>query len=148
MAETLLLEAGVMFAPVAIAGYVAERAGVSPIPLYILSGLALGEHVAGRAGLPPVTESAFLIVDAEPGVVYVSSSAVVTKTMLGPGWTANPESAPALGTLVLENLVVAVSLALVSALLWARATWRRSPGPRTSRPSSWPACPTTRRPSS
>ncbi|SFR86115.1 potassium/proton antiporter membrane subunit, CPA2 family [Halomicrobium zhouii] len=51
------------------------------------------------------------------GVVYISSSAVVTKSIIDRGWVANPEAEPILGTLVFEDIVIAVYLALVAALL-------------------------------
>jgi CPA2 family monovalent cation:H+ antiporter-2 len=51
------------------------------------------------------------------GVVYISSSAVVTKSIIDRGWVANPEAEPILGTLVFEDVVIAVYLALVAALL-------------------------------
>ena len=51
------------------------------------------------------------------GVVYVSSSAVVTKSIIDTGWVADPEAEPILGTLVFEDVVIAVYLALVAALL-------------------------------
>jgi CPA2 family monovalent cation:H+ antiporter-2 len=51
------------------------------------------------------------------GIVYISSSAVITKTMLDSGWIANPESGPILGILVFEDLVIAVYLAVVAALV-------------------------------
>jgi CPA2 family monovalent cation:H+ antiporter-2 len=173
MAETLLLETGVMFAAVAVAGLLASRLGLSAIPFYVLSGIALNESVLGRQGLPYVSETAFvevgaelgivflllflglefdptrLLADAERmgktglvdfgvnftvgfgfgylllgglvpgillgGIVYISSSAVITKTMLDIGWIANPESGPILGTLVFEDLVIAVYLAVLGA---------------------------------
>ena len=51
------------------------------------------------------------------GIVYVSSSAVVTKSLIERGWIANPESEAILGTLVFEDILVAVYLALLSALV-------------------------------
>ncbi|WP_010612691.1 cation:proton antiporter domain-containing protein, partial [Halococcus hamelinensis] len=45
------------------------------------------------------------------GVVYISSSAVITKSLIDLGWIANAESGPILGTLVFEDLVIAVYLA-------------------------------------
>jgi CPA2 family monovalent cation:H+ antiporter-2 len=51
------------------------------------------------------------------GVVYISSSAIITKSLLDLGWIANPESEPMLGTLVFEDLVVAVYLAVVTSLV-------------------------------
>jgi CPA2 family monovalent cation:H+ antiporter-2 len=46
-----------------------------------------------------------------------SSSAVVTKSIIDRGWVANPEAEPILGTLVFEDIVIAVYLAIVAALL-------------------------------
>ncbi|QSG01366.1 cation:proton antiporter [Natranaeroarchaeum sulfidigenes] len=51
------------------------------------------------------------------GVVYISSSAIITKSLIDLGWIANDESAPMLGTLVYEDLVIALYLAVVSAIL-------------------------------
>ncbi len=51
------------------------------------------------------------------GVVYVSSSAVITKSLIDLGWIADPESEPVLGVLVFEDVVVAVYLAVVAALV-------------------------------
>ncbi|MFB6096731.1 MAG: cation:proton antiporter [Haloferacaceae archaeon] len=175
MAGVMLLEVGAMFAAIALVSLVASRAGVSPIPLYILAGIALNQFVLGRLGLPAVAETTFVEVGANlgivfllfflglefhldrlladrsrigsaglvdfvvnfgvglalgvvlfraalpalllAGVVYISSSAVITKTMLDLGWIVNPESGPLLGTLVFEDLLIAVYLAVVSALV-------------------------------
>jgi len=175
MAKTLLLEVGVMFAALAAVGLAASRLGLSSIPFYILSGIALNEFVAGRALSLSVSNSTFVSVGAElgivfllfflgiefnlerlisdrrrigtagvidlgvnfgvgfalgwllfgsllpallaAGIVYISSSAIITKTLLDIGWIANPESSPLLGTLVFEDLVIAVYLAVVSALV-------------------------------
>ncbi|WP_423751644.1 cation:proton antiporter [Salinirarus marinus] len=175
MAGTLLLEVGVMFAAIAGVGFLTARFELSPIPFYIGVGMLANEFVVGRLGLPYVTETAFVTVGAElgivfllfflglefnldrlladrahigkagavdfgvnfgvglvvgylafgavipavlvAGIVYVSSSAVITKTLLDLGWIANPESTPMLGTLVFEDLVIAVYLAVVSAVV-------------------------------
>jgi len=175
MAETALLEVGVMFAAVAAVGVVASRIGLSAIPLYILAGVGLNEFVLGSVGLPAVSAGEFVTIGAElgivfllfflglefnaerlladrtrigvagavdfavnfgvglvlgavlfddvlaallvAGVVYVSSSAIITKSLLDLGWIANPESSPLLGVLVFEDLVVAVYLAVVTALV-------------------------------
>jgi CPA2 family monovalent cation:H+ antiporter-2 len=180
MAGTLLLEVGVMFAAIAAVTLVTQRLSISAIPFYILAGMAANEYVAGAVGLPPVTETAFVTVGAElgivfllfflglefnlgrlladrqrigkaglvdlgvnftvglalgyllfgtvataivvAGIVYISSSAVITKTMLDVGWIANPESGPMLGTLVFEDLAIAVYLALVSAVVLGGGT--------------------------
>jgi CPA2 family monovalent cation:H+ antiporter-2 len=175
MAGELLLEVGVMFAAIATVSFLAAWFEMSPIPFYILVGIALSEFVLGRAGLPYVTETSFVEVGAElgivflllflglefnldrlladrdrigkaglldlgvnflvglglgvllfgsltpaivvAGIVYISSSAVITKTMLDIGWIANPESGPILGTLVFEDLAIAIYLAVVGAVV-------------------------------
>ncbi|EMA65260.1 sodium/hydrogen exchanger [Halorubrum aidingense JCM 13560] len=70
-------------------------------------GLVLGWFVFG-AFLP-----AFLLA----GIVYISSSAVITKSLIDLGWIANDEAEPLLGTLVYEDLFIAVYLAVASALV-------------------------------
>lgn len=175
MAETVLLEVGGMFAAVALVSFASSRFDVSPIPLYILVGVALNEHVVGRLDIPAIHASEFIEVGAElgivfllfflglefnldrlladrsrigaaglvdlavnfalgfaagwflfgglvpaillGGVVYISSSAIISKTLIDLGWIANPESSPILGTLVFEDLVIAAYLALVSAVV-------------------------------
>ncbi|WP_290812219.1 cation:proton antiporter [Halovivax sp.] len=57
--------------------------------------------------------AAFLVA----GVVYISSSAIITKSLIDLGWIANDESDPMLGTLVYEDLFIAVYLAVASALV-------------------------------
>jgi len=51
------------------------------------------------------------------GMVYISSSAIITKSLIDLGWIANRESGPMLGTLVYEDLFIAVYLAVLSALI-------------------------------
>jgi CPA2 family monovalent cation:H+ antiporter-2 len=51
------------------------------------------------------------------GMVYISSSAIITKSLIDLGWIANAESSPMLGTLVFEDLFIAVYLAVLSALV-------------------------------
>ncbi|MFC6721402.1 cation:proton antiporter [Halobacteriaceae archaeon SHR40] len=51
------------------------------------------------------------------GMVYISSSAIITKSLIDLGWIANEESSPLLGTLVFEDLFIAVYLAVLSALV-------------------------------
>ncbi|KTG07936.1 sodium:proton antiporter [Haloprofundus marisrubri] len=51
------------------------------------------------------------------GIVYISSSAVITKSLIDLGWIANSESEPMLGTLVFEDLFIAIYLAVVAALV-------------------------------
>ena len=174
-----LLDVGVMFAAVAVAGAVANRFGQSVIPAYILVGMLLGEYVLGRFSLPAVgtfyvPETEFISLGAElgivfllfflglefnldrlfargrqigtagtidlanfgvglvlgwlvfgaflpafliAGIVYISSSAVITKSLIDLGWIANDEAEPMLGTLVYEDLFIAVYLSVASALV-------------------------------
>ena len=171
----LLLEVGVLFAAAGAVTLVSSRLDQSVIPFYIVTGMALGEFVAGRTGLPHVSESAFVSLGAElgivfllfflglefnverllarrteigmagtidfvvnfgvglalgwaffgaplpafliAGIVYISSSAIITKSLIDLGWIANDEADPILGTLVYEDLVIAVYLAVASAVV-------------------------------
>lgn len=174
-----LLDVGVMFAAVAVAGWLANRLGQSVIPFYIVAGMLLGEFVLGRLALPTVgtvyvPETEFIALGAElgivfllfflglefnldrllarrrqigtagtidlanfgaglvlgwlvfgallpaflfAGIVYISSSAVITKSLIDLGWIADDEAEPLLGTLVYEDLFIAVYLAVASALV-------------------------------
>ncbi|WP_280586349.1 cation:proton antiporter [Halorubrum sp. Boch-26] len=174
-----LLDIGVMFAAVAVAGWLANRLGQSVIPFYIVAGMLLGEFVLGRVSPPTlgtvyVPETEFIALGAElgivfllfflglefnldrllarrrqigtagtidlanfgaglvlgwlvfgaflpafllAGIVYISSSAVITKSLIDLGWIANDEAEPLLGTLVYEDLFIAVYLAVASALV-------------------------------
>ncbi|AUV83670.1 cation:proton antiporter [Salinigranum rubrum] len=84
-----------------------SRAGLIDIvvnlPVGVVIGLALGW---------PLVEALLL-----GGIVYISSSAIITKSLIDLGWIANAESEPILGTLVFEDLVIAVYLALVTSLV-------------------------------
>jgi CPA2 family monovalent cation:H+ antiporter-2 len=73
------------------------------LPIGVAIGLALGWSLV----------EAFLL----GGIVYISSSAIVTKTLIDLGWIANAESEPILGTLVFEDLAIAVYLAVVTSLV-------------------------------
>jgi len=70
------------------------------------AGVALGLAF----GFSPI-ETLFLA-----GIVYISSSAVITKSLIERGWIANPESEAILGTLVFEDILIAVYLAVLSAV--------------------------------
>lgn len=175
VAETSLLEIGVVFVAIAFVGAVALRLGQSVIPFYVLAGMGVSEFVAGTLGLPFIPESEFIAIGAElgivfllfflglefsldrflankrnigkigvvdfgvnftagliigfvlgwsffetvllAGIVYISSSAVITKSLIDLGWTANPEADPMLGTLVFEDLVIAVYLSVVTVVV-------------------------------
>ncbi len=187
--ETALVDVGVLFGAVALAGLVANRIGQSVIPFYILVGMGLGPHVLGRLDFPALlgtdavphgsalalAETDFVALGAElgivfllfflglefnvdrllaarnrigragvvdlvvnfgvglvvgyvlfraflpaflvAGVVYISSSAIITKSLIDLGWIANDEANPMLGTLVFEDLVIAVYLSIAAALV-------------------------------
>ncbi|MDP8960786.1 MAG: cation:proton antiporter [Actinomycetota bacterium] len=170
-APSLFLELGALLVVLAGAARLGERLGLSPIPLYLLVGLALGE-----GGLYPlVTAEGFIEAGAEIGVVllllllgleyspgellgglrsnaaaagldlllnftpgmaaglllgwgvlggavlggatYISSSGIAAKVVEDFGWLANREIPTVLSLLVAEDLVMAVYLPLVGALL-------------------------------
>ncbi|WP_254839406.1 cation:proton antiporter [Natronomonas marina] len=171
----LLLEAGALFAVLAVAGTVAARLDLSVIPFYVVAGMLVSPAVLGRAGYPALRDQEFVTLLAElgivfllfflglefsldrlleakenvgksglvdlvvnfpagvvvglalgwsaleavvlGGIVYISSSAVITKSLIDLGWIANDEAQPMLGTLVFEDLFIAVYLAVVSAVL-------------------------------
>jgi len=83
------------------------EAGTIDLVVNFGGGLLLG-FVLFQALLP-----AFLVA----GIVYISSSAIITKSLIDLGWIANDEAEPMLGTLVYEDLVIAVYLVVASALL-------------------------------
>ncbi len=190
MAE-ILLDVGVMFAVIALAGAIASRLKQSVIPFYIVAGVLAGPYVLGRsedwfgADVPHIAVNEFIEVGAElgivfllfflglefsldrlleskeeigkagtvdllnlavgfvigvvfffviwnadvettvavvgavlvGGIVYISSSAIITKSLIDLGWIANDESEPMLGILVYEDLFIALYLAVMSALL-------------------------------
>ncbi|QLD89702.1 cation:proton antiporter [Natronomonas salina] len=171
----LLLEAGAMFAVIALAASVAQRVGQSVIPFYVVAGMLVSPAVAGRFDLPALQNQEFIELLAElgivfllfflglefsldrllessgeigkagtldllinfpvgvvvglalgwsvleafvlAGIVYISSSAVITKSLIDLGWIANDEAQPMLGTLVYEDLFIAFYLAVLSAVL-------------------------------
>ena len=73
------------------------------LPAGVIIGLALGWSLL----------EAFVL----GGIVYISSSAVITKSLIDLGWIANDEAGPMLGTLVYEDLFIAFYLAVLSAVL-------------------------------
>jgi CPA2 family monovalent cation:H+ antiporter-2 len=171
----VLLEAGVVFAILAVGGALAARIGQSVIPAYILAGVLLGPNAPTVAGvsLAIVETREFITLLSELGIVfllffiglefnldrllssrtqivragvidlgnflvgfgvgllvgfsafealflagavYISSSAIITKTLIDLGWIADPESEATLGVLVFEDVAVAVYLALLAAV--------------------------------
>ena len=83
------------------------KVGAIDLGLNFGAGLALGFVLFGDA------LAAFIVA----GMVYISSSAIITKSLIDLGWIANQESSPLLGTLVFEDLFIAVYLAVLSALV-------------------------------
>jgi len=93
------------------------------------AGLVLGWPGFG-AFLP-----AFLIA----GIVYISSSGVITKSLIDPGWIANDEAEPMLGTLVYEDLFIAsISRSRPRSRSAAAATWAPRSSTSGSRSGSSP----------
>ncbi len=190
VAETTLIDLGVLFAVVATAGLIANRIGQSVIPFYIVAGMLMNPYVLGAVPFPDLLGTAlvphgaalaldghseFIHLGAElgivlllfflglefnldrliaarerigkagsvdlginfgiglilgyvlfwdplaaffvAGIVYISSSAIITKSLIDLGWIANDEADPMLGTLVFEDLFIAVYLAIASALV-------------------------------
>ncbi len=76
----------------------------------LLVNVSLGVALALAFGFSPL-EALFLA-----GVVYPSSSAVITKSLVDLGWIADPESEAVLGVLVAEDVVMAVYLAVLAAV--------------------------------
>ncbi len=174
-AESLLLDLGILFGILALAGSLAHGLGQSVIPFYLAAGLLIdpsGNQILGRT-LQIVEVNDFLSATAELGVVlllfflglkfsvqslvrgrariskagaidlvnlavgiglglafgfsvvealflggivYVSSSAVITKALIDLDWIADPESETILGVLVFEDLFLALYIAILSAL--------------------------------
>ena len=48
----LLLELGLILTALSVLGALARRFALTPVPLYLLTGLALGEAASHRCGLP------------------------------------------------------------------------------------------------
>ncbi|AHF99819.1 sodium/hydrogen exchanger [Halostagnicola larsenii XH-48] len=83
------------------------KAGTIDLVLNFGAGMALGWYFFGD----------FLAAFVVAGIVYISSSAIITKSLIDLGWIANDEADPMLGTLVYEDLFIAIYLAVVSALV-------------------------------
>lgn len=84
-----------------------SKAGTLDLGVNFGAGLILG-YAIFRSLLPALIVA---------GIVYISSSAIITKSLIDLGWIANNESNPMLGTLVYEDLFIAVYLSVVSALV-------------------------------
>ncbi|ADQ65779.1 potassium/proton antiporter membrane subunit, cpa2 family protein [Halogeometricum borinquense DSM 11551] len=83
------------------------RSGVADIAVNLPIGIGIGLLLGWS-----VVESLLL-----GGIVYISSSAIITKSLIDLGWIADPEAEPLLGTLVFEDLFIAVYLAVVTSLV-------------------------------
>jgi monovalent cation:H+ antiporter-2, CPA2 family len=168
---TALLELGAVLFGLGMAGFLGHRLGMSPVPLYLLAGLAFGEHgplpiSAGEEFIDTGAEIGAvllllslgleysvdelvtdlrrrlpnglldLVLNAAPGAVlalvlgwgpvgalalggitYVSSSGIVAKLLSDLGHLGNRETPVILSLLVFEDLMMAVYLPLLSALL-------------------------------
>ncbi len=82
------------------------RAGGVDLVINVLIGVALG-LVFGFS----LFESLFIA-----GIVYPSSSAVITKSLVDLGWIADPESESIMGVLVVEDVIMAVYLAILAGI--------------------------------
>jgi len=172
----VLLEAGIVFAVLAVGAAVAGRIRQSVIPAYIVAGILVGPNAptVGGVSLAMVESREFVTLLSElgvvfllffiglefnldrlaaskqaitragvvdlvvnfsvglglgllvgfslfeslfvAGIVYISSSAIITKTLIDLGWIADPESEAILGVLVFEDVAIAVYLALLTAV--------------------------------
>jgi CPA2 family monovalent cation:H+ antiporter-2 len=83
------------------------RAGLIDIAVNLPAGVVIGLALGWSA-----VEALLL-----GGIVYISSSAIITKSLIDLGWIANDEANPILGTLVFEDLFIAVYLAVVTSLV-------------------------------
>lgn len=171
------LELGGIILLLAIMSRLAARIGLSPIPLYLLAGLAIGTgglvevvtseefieigadigvvllllmlgleygarelvenlKTGAPAGLVDLVANfgvgyvAGLVLGFGPlyslflgGVVYISSSGVIAKTLSDLGWLANRETPVVLSILVFEDLAMAVILPILGGLAVGGTVW-------------------------
>ena len=82
------------------------RAGGIDFVINVSLGLVLGLAFGFT-----IFESLFIA-----GIVYPSSSAVITKTLVDLGWIADPESETIMGVLIIEDIVMAVYLAILAGI--------------------------------
>nr|WP_202417917.1 cation:proton antiporter [Pseudonocardia sp. SID8383] len=172
-----MLELGAVFFGLGLLGRLAQRIGLSPIPLYLLGGLAFGAggviplgdigdftSLAGEVGvvllllLLGLEYSAVelvtglkrswtagivdIVLNAAPGVAvalilgwgtvgamvlggvtYISSSGIVAKVLSDLGRLGNRETPVVLSVLVFEDLVMALYLPILTALLLGVTLW-------------------------
>ncbi|CAM5250484.1 Potassium transporter OS=Streptomyces fumanus OX=67302 GN=GCM10018772_37500 PE=3 SV=1 [Streptomyces fumanus] len=123
----LLIEFGSIILGLGLLGRFAGRFGLSPIPLYLLAGLAFGE----QAGCCPLGASEeFVATGAEIGVILLL-------LMLGLEYTAgdlvtNLKSHYPAGVVdcAFNALPGAVAALLMGWVRWPPSCWRASPGSR------------------
>lgn len=125
----LLLELGAVLVVLSVLGTVARRAGVPPIPLYLLAGLALGE--GGVAPVPAAGE--FIEAGASIGVVLLLLTLGLEFSTTEFGHSARRHLPSAFVDLVLNAAPGAVAgwllgLDGVGILALAGATWISSSG--------------------
>ncbi|WP_207589455.1 cation:proton antiporter [Halomontanus rarus] len=83
------------------------KAGTVDLVINFGVGLILGWILFGE----------FLAAFLVAGIVYISSSAIITKSLIDLGWIANDEASSMLGTLVYEDLFIAIYLVVASVLV-------------------------------
>jgi monovalent cation:H+ antiporter-2, CPA2 family len=172
-----LIELGAVFLGLGLLGRLAQRIGMSPIPLYLLGGLAFGSggliplgdigDFTGLAaevgvvllllllGLEYSANELFtglrrswvagvldIVLNAAPGaavalilgwgpvgalvmagVTYISSSGIIAKVLADLGRLGNRETPVVLSILVFEDLVMALYLPILTALLVGVSLW-------------------------
>lgn len=171
-----LIELGAVFLGLGLLGRLAQRIGMSPIPLYLLGGLAFGSggliplgdigDFTGLAaevgvvllllllGLEYSANELFtglrrswvagvldIVLNAAPGAValvlgwgpvgalvmagvtYISSSGIIAKVLADLGRLGNRETPVVLSILVFEDLVMALYLPILTALLVGVSLW-------------------------
>ena len=114
----LLLELGGVILGLGVLGRIAGRVGLSPIPLYLLAGLAFG-----KGGLLPGWPPLAAVVLG--GVTYVSSSGIAAKLLDDLGRLGNRGTPTVLSVLVMEDLAMAAYLPILTGLLTAGRCWPR-----------------------
>lgn len=168
---TLFLEFGLLLIGLGLLARLANRLGISAVPLYLIAGLAFGD--GGLVGIPASDDfirtvaelgvvvlllllgleysgtelvgharrqlragAADLLLNAIPGAVlalalgwgivgavalggatYISSSGIVSQLLRDLRWRRNPETAPVVSVLVIEDLVMAPYLPILTVLL-------------------------------
>lgn len=169
--SSVYVEFGLLLVLLGLLSRIAHRFGFSPVPFYLLGGLALGE--GGIVGvdpqgtlLPPLSELGVIllllllgleysgreiidharrqmgpgvvdvVLNAAPGaalglilgwglagavalggITYISSSGIVSQVVRDLRWRRNPETGPVVSILVIEDLVMAPYLPILTVIL-------------------------------